>query len=271
MSLSHRQLQLLARISSAVAAQAALTRQLVPVESFLAVIDRRTDVSWASFALPDPARWTAGPLDLLAALPGLEEVFSHSGRKLRFEFFEDLWPGLAPELERAGFTGCSTSPSSPAIRTGSWPGPARASRSGTLPQRIRTSSCASSSAPRPWRSARIRARPSPGPADLGRKREDLLAGAQRCCLGFVGGEAAGAGSSLVAGDTCEIAGIGTLPRWRGRGVASAIVGALVREHFQKGGSLAWLSAADERAGSVYRGIGFRPTGALQATCDRPAS
>ena len=116
-------------------------------------------------------------------------------------------------------------------------------------------------------SARGRARP----ADLGRKREDLLAGAQRCCLGFVGGEAAGAGSSLVAGDTCEIAGIGTLPRWRGRGVASAIVGALVREHFQKGGNLAWLSAADERAGSVYRGIGFHPTGALQATCDRPAS
>jgi predicted GNAT family acetyltransferase len=74
----------------------------------------------------------------------------------------------------------------------------------------------------------------------------------------------------VAGDICEIAGIGTLARFRRRGAGSAVSAALAADHFSRGGALAWLTAADEAARRVYLGIGFRPTGARQAACSRPA-
>lgn len=261
---------LLVHLSSAVVEQAARTRQVLPVARFLAVVDRRTPSPWASFALPDPARWGAGPLDLYEALPGLEEIFSHAGLPLRFEFFEQMWPGLAGELARAGFTDLHTQPlfvcrQRPAA-TGTGPEVTTRQVHAADPDadlRLYLGIQAAAFA-RQGEPAAV-----PGHADVGRLREELLAGAQRCCLGLVHGEPAGAGSALDAGEVCEIAGIGTLPRWRGRGVAGAVTSALAGEHFRGGGSLAWLSAADERAGRVYARVGFHPAGSSQVTAERP--
>jgi ribosomal protein S18 acetylase RimI-like enzyme len=261
--------ELLALVSSAVAEQGARTRQVLPVGRFLAVIDRRTDSPWASFALPDPARWKAGPLDLREALPGLEETFSHAGRVLRFEFFEALWPGLADELARAGFTSVQRQPLYLCGPQAPAPGPG----AGVTVRQVRASD--------PDGDLRLflhiqaaafaeeeTARPGPEHHEVARLREELLAGAQRCCLGLVGGEPAGAGSALDAEGTCEIAGVGTLPAWRGRGVAAAVTAALAAEHFQRGGTLAWLSAVDEGAGRVYARAGFLPAGSDQVTAQR---
>ncbi len=261
---------LLALLSSAVAQQAARTRQVVPVARFLAVVDRRTASPWASFALPDPARWKAGPLDLYEALPGLEEIFSHAGLPLRFEFFEGLWPGLAGELARAGFTDAQQQPlftcrpraAAPAAAPAIALRPIRAFDTDAELRLFLSVQAAAFAAG----GGHV---PAPGHAEVGRLREELLAGAQRCCLGLVGGEPAGAGSALDAGEVCEIAGVGTLPAWRGRGVAGAVTAFLAEEHFRRGGSLAWLSAANERAGRVYCRVGFRPVGSCQVTAGRP--
>ena len=259
--------ELLAAVSSAVVEQAARTRQVLPAGRFLAVIDRRTDSPWVSFALPDPARWRAGPLDLREGLPGLEEIFSHAGRDLRFEFFERLWPDLADELARAGFASAQRQPLFLC----------RPHAAAALPGVGITVRHVRASDPDPELRLFLgiqaaafggEGKAGPGHAEVGRLREELLAGAQRCCLGLVGAEPAGAGSALDAESICEIAGVGTLPAWRGRGVAAAVTAALAAEHFERGGTLAWLCAADERAGRVYARAGFHPAGSDQVSARR---
>lgn len=262
----------LARISAAVVAQAGMTRLLVDCGRFLAVIDERTPAPWASFALPDPATWRAGPLDTLACLPLLAQAFARHGRAARFEFFDELWPGLAGELARAGFGRVERQPI--LVCEPGWLSPPRAAGvevrylAPSDPDELLRGFLEVSVQAFAGEGAPVAARA--GHAEAARKREELLAGAQRCCLAFIGGEPAAAGSALAAGDICEIAGIGTLPRFRGRGAGSAVSAALAADHFSRGGTLAWLAAADEPASRVYRGIGFRPTGGWQAVCARPA-
>jgi ribosomal protein S18 acetylase RimI-like enzyme len=261
-------LPLLVRISSALLQQAGRTRLLIEAGRFIAVIDRRIDAFWASFAVPDPGQWKAGPLDAHAFLPALGETFAHNGRQLRFEFFEDMWPGLAEELERAGFA-----------RTGRQPiltcAPRQLAASATPGITVRRLSASDSEGDlKVFLQIQAAAFTSGvgetglalGHAEIGRLREELLAGAQRSSIGYLGQDAAGAGSALIAGDVCEIAGVGTLPERRGRGVAAAVSAALAQDHFQRGGALAWLSAGSDAAEAVYRRIGFVRTGALQVTC-----
>jgi ribosomal protein S18 acetylase RimI-like enzyme len=262
----------LARISAAVVAQAGMTRLLVECGRFLAVIDERSPAPWASFALPDPATWRAGPLDSLACLPLLEQAFARHGRAARFEFFDELWPGLAQELVRAGFgrierqpvlacePGWLVHPPAAGVQV-RFLAPADPDELLRGFLEVSAQAFAEKESPVPARA---------GHAEVARKREDLLAGAQRCCLAFIGGEPAAAGSALVAGDICEIAGIGTIARFRRRGAGSTLSAALAADHFARGGTLAWLAAADEPASRVYQGIGFRPTGGWQAVCARPA-
>jgi ribosomal protein S18 acetylase RimI-like enzyme len=59
----------------------------------------------------------------------------------------------------------------------------------------------------------------------------------------------------VAGVT-EIAGVGTLPAARRRGLAAAVTSALAREALDGGIDVVFLSAADEDVARVYRRLGF---------------
>ena len=65
----------------------------------------------------------------------------------------------------------------------------------------------------------------------------------------------GAYISPVDGLT-EIAGIGTLPEYRRRGLASALTARATEDAFAGGVEIAFMTAADARAGRVYEGIGF---------------
>jgi GNAT superfamily N-acetyltransferase len=98
-------------------------------------------------------------------------------------------------------------------------------------------------------------------------RRDIAAGAAAACLAWRGGEAVGAGSVQIARGVCELVGIGTLPKHRRRGAATAVSAWLVRGHFAAGGELAWLTAGDEAAEAVYQRIGFRRLGSDQLNFD----
>jgi GNAT superfamily N-acetyltransferase len=58
----------------------------------------------------------------------------------------------------------------------------------------------------------------------------------------------------------ELVGVSTLEAFRRRGIGGFLSCAAVHAAFRRGVSLAFLSAADARAGRVYEGAGFSPAG-----------
>jgi predicted GNAT family acetyltransferase len=87
-------------------------------------------------------------------------------------------------------------------------------------------------------------------------------------LGLLEGEpiATGAHTAPLDGFT-ELVGIATLADYRRRGVAGALVAAMAQAAFRAGVRVAFLSAADERAGRVYERVGFRPYATARAFCE----
>ncbi|WBB57981.1 GNAT family N-acetyltransferase [Streptomyces sp. WMMC500] len=74
------------------------------------------------------------------------------------------------------------------------------------------------------------------------------------------GCAGGATCSPPAEDTAELAGVGTRPAYRRRGVAAAVTAALTRAVFDRGAGSVWLEYAGEGARGTYTRVGYRPGG-----------
>jgi len=68
----------------------------------------------------------------------------------------------------------------------------------------------------------------------------------------------------------ELTAIVTRADLRRRGIAATTTSVLVGKYFSAGGTLAWLSAANPEAASVYQRIGFRSQGHLLNYEDMPA-
>ena len=84
---------------------------------------------------------------------------------------------------------------------------------------------------------------------------------------FVEGQPVAGGVHSPIGDTTEVAGIGTLPAFRRRGIAGALTTALVADAFDRGCACVFLSAADESVQRVYARIGFEKIGTAMDTAD----
>jgi GNAT superfamily N-acetyltransferase len=69
-----------------------------------------------------------------------------------------------------------------------------------------------------------------------------------------------AGSAQPLDDVTEITGVGTLPRARGRGLATAVTSRLVVHAREHGAELVFLSAADATVAAMYGRLGFREVG-----------
>ncbi|WP_328718405.1 GNAT family N-acetyltransferase [Streptomyces sp. NBC_00247] len=75
------------------------------------------------------------------------------------------------------------------------------------------------------------------------------------------GTCAGAAScSAPAVGTAELAGVGTRPAFRGRGIAGAVTAALTGAMFDRGAESVWLEFSGEGSRRVYERIGYRPRG-----------
>lgn len=60
--------------------------------------------------------------------------------------------------------------------------------------------------------------------------------------------------------TAEVAGIGTRPVYRGRGIAAAVTAALTEAVFARGARSAWLEYSGDGSRRVYERVGYRPRG-----------
>ena len=265
--------ELLEKISRSVIGNAGMSRIVTRVGSFAAIIDLYTDRFWYSFAAPivqgrmgaDAGRDSRAPAtrrgqDWQDSLSALRAHFSSAERSLRFEFLEVLFPDLGPELERAGFSLSSRDPLMILE-----PGELRpAEAHGVTVTHLDSS--ASTGLLRTYLEisrAAFGGQDGPNDADLRLMGHYVAVGAQLCSLAFIDGVCAGAGCCLPFQNTAEIAGIGTLPAFRHRGVASTLTSAIVERFFGGGGRLAWLSAGGAESGKVYASLGFGYTGCFQ--------
>ncbi|MFI1095332.1 GNAT family N-acetyltransferase [Streptomyces sp. NPDC020917] len=97
-----------------------------------------------------------------------------------------------------------------------------------------------------------------GAARLRRTQES--GGAVRFMPAPDGGCAGAASCSAPAAGTGEVAGVGTRPAFRGRGVAAAVTGEVAAAMFAQGAESVWLESAGEGSRRVYERLGFRPQG-----------
>lgn len=74
------------------------------------------------------------------------------------------------------------------------------------------------------------------------------------------GVAGGAFCSPPAVGTAELAGVGTRPEFRGRGIAAAVTAALAAAMFERDCGSVWLEFSGDASRRVYERVGFRPSG-----------
>jgi ribosomal protein S18 acetylase RimI-like enzyme len=258
-------LDLLRRLETGAHQAAAHGREAVPVGPFTALFDRTSDFIWLSQAVP------SAPLPdraaTLAALADLRRLFAARGRTLRFELIEALWPALPALLEEAGLQFQGRQPlmcCAPAdLRPTHAPGVQVQPLAATADPEARVAY---------HRIARACFDMDPGTTleqDAAHLREQLRTGQLRCALALLDGEPVGVGAIVPAGPVCELAGIGTLPAHRRRGVAATVSSALLADHFARGGTLAWLSVEEDAAAAVYARVGFRPLPTVQLNYSVP--
>ena len=68
------------------------------------------------------------------------------------------------------------------------------------------------------------------------------------------------GTAQRAGNVVEIAGVGTLPAARRKGLGAAVTAALARDALDRGAEIVFLSAGSEMIARVYEHVGFHRIG-----------
>jgi ribosomal protein S18 acetylase RimI-like enzyme len=215
-----------------------------------------TDNHELNYAMP------VAPTDqemLGSALDVLRAEFAVRRRVLRIEFVEELWPGLADALLRAGLHEAAREPLMACAKSRFTPVTAPGVSVTALAVDDGDADLAAFAAIREGQSMSR----SPSGRAIAALRETLRAGSEVCALAHVDGRPAAAGRCILQSDELgEITSIVTLPQFRRRGVGATLVSYLIRQLIEAGGSIAWLNAANEQAVSVYARLGFRAIGSL---------
>ncbi|HYE01161.1 MAG TPA: GNAT family N-acetyltransferase [Alphaproteobacteria bacterium] len=250
---------LLRRLSANVQAAAAEGREVFDIGPYRAFLDPATDLIYLNYAVPArPAADWGGALDELAA------AFAARGRRLRFEFFADEWPDLAPALEAAGLVREAANPlmllTAPNLRIP----PPGAGRVHLLaaddPDAVYLDY---------YRTGAI----GFGMAETGqddraaaaRDRPRVAAGRLLPAISYLeDGTPAAVGCLMASAGVAEMAGVATIPGARRRGLAARLCHALLADGFARGVELVWLGAGDEGAAALYASLGFKAAGAQLA-------
>ncbi|MFZ4240286.1 GNAT family N-acetyltransferase [Streptomyces murinus] len=219
------------------------------VGGFVVGFDPTTTSPYVNYATPVPG---AEPTD--ADVADLIAAFRTRGLLPRLEFAPDSAPAVEPALRRAGFTTEAVHEylvCTPATLT--VPGArVRVEAPVTDEDYVAIDTALSEAFGGEWA-------PSPeGAARLRRTEEG--GGAVRFVRAEDGSCAGGALCSAPAEGTAELAGVGTLPGHRGRGIAAAVTAALAETLFARGARTVWLEYSGAGSRRVYERVGFRPGG-----------
>ncbi|WP_129305086.1 GNAT family N-acetyltransferase [Streptomyces sp. L2] len=217
---------------------------------FVAGFDPTSTSPYLNYATPLPGARPGG-----RDVATLVEAFRDRGLRPRLEFAPDAAPEVEPALRRAGFVTeavheylvCTPSTLAPPPAAGfrvETPADDEEYRAidAALAEAFAGDAVAS-----PEGAARLR-------------RVQDAGGAVRFVRSPDGGCAGAAMCSAPAEGTAELAGVGTRPAHRGRGVAAAVTAALAGAMFARGTRSVWLEYSGEGSRRVYERVGFRPRG-----------
>ncbi|WP_431676690.1 GNAT family N-acetyltransferase [Kitasatospora sp. KL5] len=236
-------------------AVANLRRRPVVVETggFVVGFDPDTTSPYINYATP-----------LLGAAPtgsdvaALVAAFRGRGLKPRLEFAPDGAPAVEPALRAAGFT-VEAVHEYLVCTPGSLTMPQADGGSGPVVET--PDSDADYSAVDAALAEAFSGEFASSPEGANRlRRNQESGGAVRFVRAPDGSCAGGATCSAPAVGTSELAGVGTRPAFRGRGIAAAVTAALAEAMFHKGADSVWLEYSGDGSRRVYERIGFRPQG-----------
>ncbi|GHE06306.1 GNAT family N-acetyltransferase [Streptomyces alanosinicus] len=227
------------------------------VGGFVVGLDPATTSPYINYATPFPG---ATPTDRDVA--DLIAVFRERGLKPRLEFAPDTAPAVEPALRRAGFGTEAVHEylvCTPATLTAPDPAtPVEVVAPDGEADYLALDTALAEAFGNEWE-------PSPqGAARLRRTEEN--GGAVRFVRASGGGCAGGALCSAPAEGTAELAGVGTLPAHRGRGIAAAVTWTLAGTMFARGAGSVWLEYSGEGSRRVYERVGFRSGGTRLYVC-----
>jgi GNAT superfamily N-acetyltransferase len=227
----------------------------VKVPPFTLFFHETDPLPYFNYAIPDsPASG-----DLTEPLDRLEAEFHARHRVPRFEFVEACAPRLAAALEAHGFA-LETRPQLMVCPRGKER--AAAAVSGLEVAVLETATALEEFIA--FLDVQRRAfglQTAPAPSDeVARNLRETL-GEGFAFLARIAGEPVATAMIQPPHDgLTELVGVATLEAFRRRGIGGFLSFAAVRAAFDRGVSLAFLSAADERAGRVYEAAGFSPAG-----------
>ena len=232
----------LADLAESLHLTAAQRRDVANVGPFRAFISGSRDLLM-NLAVP-----VADTDDWAGAIAALTAHFAAADRIPRLEFFAELHPRLAPALDASGYHRDMTAPVMTLdVLHRAWPEP-----TGELDLRF----------VRPDEPGEVAAYVQMQAEAYGESGGDwapmlasgILDGDMRVLAAWQDGRPI-AGATLMIAAAAELAGVGTVPRMRRRGLGSAVCQALLADHARRGGRLVWLSAGPG-TGTLYDRLGF---------------
>jgi GNAT superfamily N-acetyltransferase len=243
------------------------TRVVVPGEIIEGYLDLECAFPWMSLA--QPLRIPETVEDAIRAVDALRVAFRESNRGLRFEFFEEQWPGLAAMLETAGLIREEEHPLLVCRRDQFRPRDVPDAGIEVLDRKVSLDTLVS------FVHAQRRAYGFSGSAEEAGDEalwilRDIESGRMTTAVARVGSSIVGTAAAIGVGAVREIASVCTVPEMRKQGIALAVSAAVVAWHFTAGGSLAWLTAGSPEAERIYARLGFKRVGATQVNLSDPS-
>jgi ribosomal protein S18 acetylase RimI-like enzyme len=117
----------------------------------------------------------------------------------------------------------------------------------------------------------LRAGAAPPAGRLDFLRERVRAGHTVMAAAFAEGMPVAVGSHQPMGGVTEVVGVATLPAFRRRGLAAAVVDALVEQALDHGVATVFLSAGDAAIARIYERLGFRRLGSACSAEPAPSA
>ena len=222
-------------------------RPAIRTESFAIFLNEESDVFFLNSAIP-----IRMPEE--SDIDEMVRIFREHNRMPYLEIFQETWPELCARLDRKGFSIQAEYPTMICMKD-----ELVAFSSGHLSTHLLTPDDDFTEYFAIGREAFGGGDFQVSKAHFARTKQQIRNGLLRCAVTSVDGNSAASACTTPFEGVCELAGVGTRRAFRRRGAARAVSSFLLEDHF-KSGDLAWLSAGDDAAQSLYEKLGFRLAG-----------